>query len=84
VCTFVQVGKEELAAMCVEAQQICSEAQLEQAGGMDERDNAFELLNRELQRIRRHISKEETRILAGASIEEMEYQLEKETKVKRG
>jgi len=75
-----EAAKAELAAMCEEASQVCTEAQLEEAGGMDERDNAVQLLNNELGRLRRTIAKEETRILAGASVEEMQYQLETETK----
>jgi chromosome segregation ATPase len=75
-----EVAKADLATLCAEAAQVCTEAQLEAAGGMDERDNAVTLLNNELSRLRRTIAKEETRILAGASVEEMEYQLETETK----
>mmetsp|Transcript_10985 Transcript_10985/g.20939 ORF Transcript_10985/g.20939 Transcript_10985/m.20939 type:complete len:1058 (+) Transcript_10985:150-3323(+) len=65
--------KKELEQMRCYALKACTEEELTEAGGVDTREGAMELLNKERDRLRYKISREESRVLDGVTTEYLEY-----------
>jgi len=60
------------------ALEFCTEERLADIGGMPTEPHANEVLNKEIDRITRAISKEEARVMDGMSIQELEYQVQQQ------